>query len=60
VLTCEIATHQIIFGVILLPLNLILVPIFSFQSIKGFLQSWTNPFAAKASVLLASRLIQSN
>lgn len=53
VLTCEIAAHQVIFGVILVPINLLLVPIFSFRSISGFLQSWAKPFAGKASLLLA-------
>jgi hypothetical protein len=53
VLTCEIVTHQFIFGIIVLPLNLILVPIFSFQSISGFLQSWAAPYAAETSFLFA-------
>ncbi|MDH2400181.1 hypothetical protein QCM77_09550 [Bradyrhizobium sp. SSUT18] len=53
VLTCEIVTHQFIFGIIVLPLNLILVAIFSFQSISGFLQSWAAPYAAKTSFLFA-------
>jgi Zn-dependent protease with chaperone function/heme/copper-type cytochrome/quinol oxidase subunit 4 len=52
-LTCEIIAHQVVLGIVLLPLNLLLVPIFSFQSISGFLQSWATPHAARASVLLA-------
>lgn len=56
VLSCEILMHQVIFGVILLPLNLILVPIFSFQSISSFLQSLATPYATKAGLLFANTI----
>lgn len=52
ILTCDITTHQLIFGAILLLLNLILVPIFSFLSMSCFLRSWAEPIAGKANPLL--------